>query len=595
MKRPLLRNAVENVHATLTRFSLTFILAIFGTILGILKIEASEVALSNFHINNLIFVCVIGIGFSISAALFAERNLTRKWHGYLVQLSTILILGLYYLSLPETWSDLETYRAFILFLSLHCLVSFSAFIKRGNLIGFWQFNKSLFIHVIISILYTTVLYAGISLAIFSINKLFGITIKPKVYGELWVVLVGIFNTWFFLSGIPSNIEQLDERLDYPKGLKVFTQFVLLPLVTTYFIILYIYLIKIIIVWELPRGIISYLVLAFSFLGILSLLLVYPLQNLDSEKWIKIYSRWFYFALLPLVFVLFLAIGSRISQYGITESRYIIILLACWLAGISIYLLFTKLQKIKVVPISLCIVGLLSSFGPWGVFNVSKVSQLNRLRNYLEKNKVLTNGKIENNIHLIEHGDAKEINSIITYLDQTHGFKSMMSIISPELFLKFNTTNRKGELLKFLKIEHSNSRFGYDTFSYSVTDRDSIYSVKGYDFLIEDYFSTYGSNLEKNYKLDGREIFLKATPKTFDFQYENEHFFIDLLKVYEKFKLHSQSATLSNVKSSEVEFVYEGKKIKLKLTPKTLSGKSSNHIEGFKVDSMTFWLVVKFKD
>lgn len=597
MKKSLLLNAIKNAHTTIKRFLLTFILALFGTILAIVRIEASDVGSTNFLIENLIFVCVVGIGLSIATTLFAERILTVKWHRYLLQLSTVLILGLYFISLPVVWSPLETYRAFILLLSLHCLVSFSAFIRRGNVIGFWQFNKTLFIHVFISILYTTVLFAGISLAIFSINKLFGITIKPKIYGELWVVLVGIFNTWFFLSGIPERIEELNEESGYPKGLKVFTQFILLPLVTIYFVILYIYLVKIIIAWELPRGIISYLVLAFSFLGILSLLLVYPLQNRDSESWIKIYSRWFYFALLPLVAVLFLAIGSRISQYGITESRYIIILLACWLAGISIYLLLTKLQKIKAVPISLCIVGMLSSFGPWGVFNVSKISQLNRLTNYLEKNGILTNGKIEKTGHSIDYDDAREINSIITYLVETHGLESMVNIISPELFLKIKGDHPRGKLfslLELLNIENANSRLKAEVFSYSIPDIGLIYSVQGYDFIIDGSFTAYNGDLEKTYKLDDSDVFLKVTPTAFVLKYGNEHVPIDLLKIYEKFKHHLGRGVVNKVKSKDVEFVYEGEKIKFKMTPKMMYGNSLNHAEGFKVDSMTFWVAVKFK-
>ena len=46
--------------------------------------------------------------------------------------------------------------------------------------------------------------------------------------RLWIVIAGVFETWFFLAGVPKNLEELDESDDYPKGLKIFTQYVLLP-------------------------------------------------------------------------------------------------------------------------------------------------------------------------------------------------------------------------------------------------------------------------------------------------------------------------------------------------------------------------------
>jgi hypothetical protein len=86
----------------------------------------------------------------------------------------------------------------------------------------WQFNKSLFIRVLTSALYSGVLFAGLALAMLAVDKLFDININEKYYLDLWVVSAGIFNTWFFLSGVPSTISSLEDVTDYPKGLKIFT-------------------------------------------------------------------------------------------------------------------------------------------------------------------------------------------------------------------------------------------------------------------------------------------------------------------------------------------------------------------------------------
>ncbi|MBK9320884.1 MAG: DUF4153 domain-containing protein [Bacteroidetes bacterium] len=117
----------------------------------------------------------------------------------------------------------------------------------------------------------------------------------------------------------SRFSRLEKENDYPNGLRIFTQFVLLPLVTIYLGILYVYELKILITMNWPRGWVSYLVIGFSTAGILALLLVWPLRNDDRYKWVKTFTRLFYIALLPLIALLFFSIYIRVKEYGITET------------------------------------------------------------------------------------------------------------------------------------------------------------------------------------------------------------------------------------------------------------------------------------
>jgi hypothetical protein len=41
--------------------------------------------------------------------------------------------------------------------------------------------------------------------------------------ELWVLVAGLFDSWFFLAGIPEDLEGLDKIKEYPIGLKIFMQ------------------------------------------------------------------------------------------------------------------------------------------------------------------------------------------------------------------------------------------------------------------------------------------------------------------------------------------------------------------------------------
>src|SRR5699024_3468757 len=172
-----------------------------------------------------------------------------------------------------------------------------------------------------------------------------------------------FNTWFFLAGIPDPIHKLDRIRNYPKGLKVFTQNILIPLVIIYMIILYLYMAKIITQWAWPEGWISILVLSFSIAGILANLLLHPLRNDIKYKWVKRFSKGYYWILVPLSILLLLAIWRRISEYGITVERYFVLVLGLWLTGIVLYFVISRAKNIKVIPASLCIVAFAISIGP----------------------------------------------------------------------------------------------------------------------------------------------------------------------------------------------------------------------------------------
>ena len=91
--------------------------------------------------------------------------------------------------------------------------------------------------------------------------------------------------------------------------------------------------KIIFEWSLPKGWVSIMVLASAIFGILAFLLIHPLKK--DNKWIQSFSNLYYWILLPLVVLMLVAIYVRIKQYGITEPRYFVALLAIWLLGISL--------------------------------------------------------------------------------------------------------------------------------------------------------------------------------------------------------------------------------------------------------------------
>lgn len=425
--------ALRSLNTT-KRFPLAVFAAIVAAVLVIWLIEdASDDYLLIF---DLAFVSAIGISLFTGIQTLSEslrwdntKNIIAKSIGLL------MLVGYYFL--PEGYltegANEVFYRYFVLFLISHLFVAFAPFIKNPDVNEFWGYNKTLFLNFLISALYSAVLFFGLSIALLSIDNLLGFDVKDERYMQLWIFLVGIFNTFFFLARVPKMGEFVPSVTEYPKALKVFVQYVLIPIVTIYILILYSYLVKIIVQWELPTGWVANLVLSFSIAGIFSLLLLHPIKDEAKNNWIRLYSKLYYIGLVPLVVLLFVSIGTRISEYGVTINRFYVATLAVWLAGIVIYFIVSKSKNIKVIPISLALIGLGITFGPLSAFSVSERSQGGRISKILEKNNLLSEtGTILKAENTIAFEDRSEVSSIVRYMIGNHDLNSLQPLFNDDL-------------------------------------------------------------------------------------------------------------------------------------------------------------------
>ena len=473
---------------------------------------------------------------------------------------------------------------------MHLLVAFAPFIKAGNINAFWQFNKSLFLRLLTGGIYSVVLYIGLALALLAIENLFGVRISSKTYFKLWIVITGIFNTWFFLAGIPKNLQLLEQETSYPKGLKVFSQYVLISLILVYFIILYSYSIKILIQWQLPEGWVSYLVTGFAGLGVFTLLLLYPVQTTEENKWIKRFSRFFHIALLPLLILLYIAIIRRISDYGITENRYFVFALALWLTGITLYLLFSKNKNIKLIPLTLCIITFAGSFGPWGAFSVSEKSQLGRFEKLLKENNLLVNGKISKTEKELPFKTRQAISSVVEYLTEYRNYNILQPYYKQNLDSLFPDTAYKSkpqELLSIMGVSYV-SRWereeNYNEHFYFSTNRDNKYNIIKIDtfqYMISfnEYYNDYYKDSLFSNKYSGENIKAVITKKA------KENFFricfndtvcedIRLDTIIDKLNKNPQSYTY-NIETKEMTLIKNTENISIKFVFSNIGGIKKN--------------------
>lgn len=380
MRFPSVAALSERARAVLFRFPWVLTSGAVASAAALVSMDRSGEG-EEFWIR-LCFTAMLAIPLTVALTLLAQ---VRRWDGWRkTGLIALGIVGLIWFLL--TWPDPEQKHLMIRYIqvsaALHLLVSFLPFLGVAERSGFWQYNRRLFEGFLRAVLFSGVLFVGLAIALGALDKLFGVDIEGQTYLRLWFVIAFVVNTWIFLAGVPDDLEMEGDD-SYPKALKVFTQYILTPLVAIYLVILTAYLVKILVTGTWPNGWIGYLVSSVAATGILGFLLVHPLRTHESEGWIRTYARWMFVGLIPAAIMFLLALWKRVQPYGFTELRFLGVLLGVWLLGLAIAYSVRRNQGIRIIPVSLAIILLLTAFGPMSATHVSIRSQASRIRTLLE--------------------------------------------------------------------------------------------------------------------------------------------------------------------------------------------------------------------
>jgi len=425
----------------------------------------------------------LGLPFLTALVAFSESKAWTEKKGWLLQLLGFVgLLGCWFWldtkAADFSWHVLPQYMALVL--TMHLFVAFSPYLNDRPVRDFWEYNRQLFANFIVGSAFTLILFAGLALAILAVDHLFGLNFQERLYAKLFVLLAGLFNTTYFLFHFPkkyaveSNTSVADgDPAAYNWVFRNLCKFILIPIVILYFVILYAYAAKIGLEWSLPHGWIGSLVIGFSVAGIFTYLLNFYLAEEDNSLLVKGFKRWFWWVLLPLTGMLFIAIGQRIGDYGVTEPRYLVALLGIWLAAACLYFLFSKNDNIKFIPISLALVALVWAFGPLSAFSIAKQSQTGILKEILTRGGRFENGKMKPGSIPLTVPEIDQVSSAIIFLENHDALKNLLPEPLDSNLLEYNG------ILKWLKIDNS-SGSGTTTLQLTASEMSESMDIRGYD-------------------------------------------------------------------------------------------------------------------
>ncbi len=261
----------------------------------------------------------------------------------------------------------------------------------------WLFNLRFGLSALLAVIVAALFATGLSAIVEALNFLFEAGIDGNLHEHVWATAAALIAPIYGLSLMPRN---LDEEVDIAsqqdtllaRGVSVLVNYVLVPVIMVYALILHAYAVKIVIEQNLPKGQIATIVTIFALGGTGAWLIAWPWRETGTRLLRWFISGWFWLTIVPAI-LLAVAIWRRISDYGVTPDRYGILLVAIWVACLTAYLAFRRNRAdMRAILGGIAVLLLVGSVGPFGANGLTVSSQLTRFTHYLEANGLLKDGK-----------------------------------------------------------------------------------------------------------------------------------------------------------------------------------------------------------
>ena len=207
-----------------------------------------------------------------------------------------------------------------------------------------------------------------------------------------------------------SMESQEEQPAVVRLVEVIVNYVFTPILLIYNVVLYVYLVVILVNWDLPQSSVSTMVMAFTLVAI-AIRLVRPLLAKQPLQW---YFRWFSLFALPLVALFWVAVSYRIGQYGITIDRCILLVVGTLMTLylIALLTLNSKLSTINYITSALIVLCgvVLAVGGPLSARQVSLRSQTAIVREKATRMGIMgPDGKLDTTGKLFFRTDADTVN------------------------------------------------------------------------------------------------------------------------------------------------------------------------------------------
>ena len=457
-----MKDQIKNVFS---RFpvSVIFVLIFSWLLLSLLHWDFSQISENN--ILRWIFSSVIWFFFSLWFYIFSESKDQTKLSKHFIQLIPVWYTILFYIFFQNTLESIDEVIFFTLSIAWIIWFLFFAPYIKNILSGNWKqsvyytYFYNISVIILTSFILGWILFSLWSIGITAVHQLFDLSgyFTNEIYGDWAIIALWLITPLIALTKIPKKREFTNNYFNENVFFSFLIKYIAIPFIYLYFIILYVYSAKVLMnFWDWPKGEVTWMVIWFSIFGYLIYIFSYIFE--EKNNFIKTFRKYFPFAVIPQIFMLFYAIYLRISQYDITINRYFVVIFWIWLLCISLYYALSKKKYLGNITVLLTLFTVIISVWPWSVYQLPESRQLERLKNNLIEANILQENIILplDNYSDIDKELSKEIYGWINYLC---GFNNCDEIkkLFPEITKKI-IKEQEDENARNLKMNPSNKYF-----------------------------------------------------------------------------------------------------------------------------------------
>ncbi|MDU4018161.1 MAG: DUF4153 domain-containing protein [Finegoldia magna] len=483
MKLEILKSKLQTLVKTIKLYPMVLLAILIATIFSIIEIWKIEFnALNSTLIVDLIISSLyFAMSYMIVKLIITDKNIEiTNGQKALVYAIVSVIMGLlcYFLIIKV---DKTLYLKnqitqmglfFALFIGMFVAGHFNTEIDYAD------YAVKIILAIIESLIYCVTIFVGIVAILYTTKELFKLNLNlSNLIVTCAVVIFFLLNATIILSKFPLKYCEENLKIKWLTPFKFLFTRIIAPLFLIYGSILLLYIIKVVVLKAIPNNIITNLILWY---GLLSVVVLFVSKTVQ-DKFIKIYDRVQPIILLILSGMMFYSIGIRISYYGITEGRYMVVIGGVFIVISMIYYLFFNKKTYITIPTTLLILTLISSVGPVSAYNISKIDQKNRLEKMLIEENLLVNGEIKPQKN-INPAKIKEIKDKLDYFTRKHSAKELAFLDE-----KFTTSEINMKRVFGFRGDEFESLYGKNRF---YANNKLEIDTTGYDRLLENIVFEY---------------------------------------------------------------------------------------------------------
>ena len=309
----------------------------------------------------------------------------------------------------------------------------------------WRFDALLLIRIVAVGLYGAALFAALAGAVSAVRSLFELKTPQHLYEDIGGAIFFALVPWVVAGGVPLLAA---DGADGPTPVTVRRagRYLYAVVLVVYLAILFAYTAKVLATGDLPKNLLSPIVLFAGLAGLLGGIFLEPLQDDAESRGVARLVRLFPALLLPLLPLPIWAVGVRQDQYGWTEFRYLRLVVLLALAVLAVWgtirLVRRRPPLLVVVPAVLAAALLLGSVGPWSAQAVSRRDQGARLRAALTAAGLMRDGRLTRALlppgrssvarDTVATGQYERIAGALTYLYDAHGARRTARVLGTEV-------------------------------------------------------------------------------------------------------------------------------------------------------------------